>query len=182
MTVTIHHRSSMLLEIEKARESIMPLITGTTPMYVRGINLQRDWRRRGDIVPRLVIMTTTLLPEEKSMSVTIAETFPLVGNCPHRNEVMITDSHHHNHVLQLRTIENVIVIMTGDFPLPLPVQRGCMTCPLPMREIIPLRHTTGVVHHHLWVQDMNIRREREKVRTKIYIIMFRYYLSIVSCK
>jgi hypothetical protein len=109
-----------------------------------------------------------------STNVTIAETFPLVGNRPHRNEAMITDSHHHHHVL-LRTIENVIAIMTGDL-LPLPVRRGCTSRPLPTREIThPPRHTIGVAHHHLWVLVMSIRQEREKVRTE-YITRLRNYL------
>ena len=84
---------------------------------------------------------------------------------PHLNEVMITDSCLHH--VPLRTIENVSVIMTGGLLLPVLRGRGCTSHPLPpMRGAILHLRTIGAVHRHLWVQDMNIRQEKEKVGIK----------------
>ena len=175
MKATIHHLN--MLETETAKEIIRLLITGTTLTIVQGINLQQEWRGR-DITLHLVIVIFILLLV-KSMNTAIAEIIPLIESRPHQNEAMITDSHHH---MLLRTIESMIVIMTGDLHLPLPVRKGCMSH-LPTRGTIHLLRIIGAVHHHLWVRDMSIRQEREKVLKKDQeIICIRHHLSILLYK
>lgn len=167
MKMTIHLRNMPEI-IETAKGIIKVLITGTIPTLVHNINPRKDWRGRDIALHHHVIVTITPhLNVTSTSTAAIVEITPLLllaGNRPHLNEAMITDSRLHH--VPLRTIENVSVIMTGGLLLPVLRGRGCTSHPLPMRGAILHLCTIGAVHRHLWVRDMNIRQEKEKVRIK----------------